>query len=167
MAITSRSNRLGSKTSRVARCNAAAFSVALAVLSRCAMADGESLSFRLTPSGEVEAVVSGLRTNHCGFTFVPATSTAIVGSSISINVPPPPCNMPIVPPQPYEVVANLGVLAGASYTVTWTQGVVLSAQLVPAWLLPRAIPALGTYGLMLTAVLIALLGAGMANRRGT
>ncbi len=158
------------KTSRVIKRIAAAFSIALSLLSQYAMADSESLFFRQNPSGEIEAVVSGLRTNLCGFVFVPPTSIAIVGSSISIvspNVPPPPCFIPITPPQPYEVVANLGVLSGASYSVTWTQGVVLSAQLFPAALAARAVPTIGPYGLLLTAVLIGLLGAGMVNRRET
>jgi hypothetical protein len=158
------------KASRVINGNAAAFCIALSLLSQSAVADSESLSFRLTSSGQVEAVVSGLRTNQCGFVFLPATSIAIVGNSISItspNPPPPPCDMPIVPPQPYEVVANLGVLTEASYSVTWTKGVVLSAQLVLASLGPQAVPALNTHGLVLIAMLIGLLGAGTIGRRGT
>ena len=143
----------------------ALLSTPIFLLSLSAKADSESLHFRLNASAEIEAVVVGLLTNECGFRFLPATSITIVGGSISIdspNVAPPPCFMPIVPPRPYEVIANLGVLPASSYSVTWTQGPsVLSAPLIPARLSATAVPVpiFGPFGLLLTAIFVGLFGA--------
>lgn len=136
-----------------------------------ARADNEVLTFRQNASGQVEAVVSGLITNQCGFRFLPATSIAIGASTIAIaspDVAPLPCSTPIVPPQPYEVVAGLGGLVAPSYAVTWTQGtVVLAAQLTPAALSPPAIPTLGLPGLVLMALALAVAaGARVSKGRG-
>ena len=162
-------SRARMKTSGGVKGTLALLTIAVSLLSTPAMADSESLSFRRTPSGEIEAVVSGLLTNECGFRFLAPTSVTIVGGSIAIvspNIPPLPCFTPIVPPRPYEIVANLGLLPASSYAVTWTQGpTVLSAQLSPADLAPVAVPTLGQYALILTALALGWIGAGTVKRR--
>lgn len=143
--------------------------VALSLLSQSTMADNETLSFRRNSAGEIQAVVAGVLTNECGVRFGPPTSITIARDTITIissYPPPPPCVVPIVPPRPYEAVANLGVLAGPSYSVTWTGPglVVLSAQLSPASLIPTQVPTLGPYALTLMALCIGLAGVVMTSR---
>jgi hypothetical protein len=136
--------------------------ISLDLLSTSARANNEVLSFRLNFSGEVEAVLTGVG-GVCGtFTIGPPTSVTITGTSISIVSPPPTpllCPTPIgsPPPPPYSVVANLGILTGATYTVTWSPAA--TAILTPASLVPAPIPTLGSYALVLMAVTIFLVGA--------
>jgi len=135
-----------------------------------ASADSEVLSFRLTSTGEVEAVVSGLLSNECGYRFnASAPSVTVTATTIAIvtpDIPPPPCFTPIVPPRPYEVAVNLGILPSPRYSATWTQGpFVLTALLTTAALAPRAVPTLGGSALFGMALLVLLAGAVHARRR--
>ncbi len=83
----------------------------------------EALSFRRSPLGGFEAVVSGRSDGPgCELEFLPPASVQVDGTSISITSPfdDRGCFLPMAP-VPYQVVAELGVLAAPSYDVTWTQ----------------------------------------------
>src|ERR1019366_3861855 len=72
----------------------------------------ESLAFRRTPSGTIEAVVYGLSDGPaCQTEFVPPNSVLVSGSTITITSPYTAytCGIP-PPPAPYQVAADLGVL---------------------------------------------------------
>jgi len=136
--------------------------ISLDLLSTSTSANNEVLSFRLNISGEVEAVLTGVG-GVCGsYTIGSPTSITITGTSISIVSPPP---FPLLcpgspPPPPYSVVANLGILTGATYTVTWSAPTpAWSAILTLASLVPNPIPTLGIHALVLMALTIFLVGA--------
>jgi hypothetical protein len=146
----------------VRRCAAGSiFAIALLTPFKYAWASNEILFFRLNNSGQVEAVVSGDFVLGCsGSPLPPPTSVTISGNSIVIVSPPPtpfgiPCLFPPPPATLYQVVANLGVLTGPSYNVTWGA---LSAVLVPASLTAVGIPTMNAYVLALMAVLIVATG---------
>ncbi|HET6546646.1 MAG TPA: hypothetical protein VFG55_07875 [Rhodanobacteraceae bacterium] len=94
----------------------------------------EILSFRSSPLGGVEAVVSGLSDGpNCAPEFLPPASVQIEETSISIVSPEPPsgCFIPL-PAEPYQIVAELGPLPGPRYDVTWTQDPLqVSGVLIP------------------------------------
>jgi hypothetical protein len=140
----------------------ASFVIVLTIAAQPARALNESLFFRLTSSGEVEAVVAGDNAGGCAARFLPPTSIAIIGNVVTIVSPDLPLN-PCVPPGPpyprFEVVANLGTLTAPLYIVTWSQGPsVLTAALSPAALAPQSVPTLGAGSLLATALLLAFLG---------
>lgn len=146
----------------------ALFVVALSLAAQSALAINETLYFRLTSSGAVEAVVAGEDYFGCIPRFLPPTSVAITGTSIAITSPVVPL-LPCFPPPPpyprYEVVANLGVLSAPLYSVTWTMGpTVLSASLSPGSLSPQGIPTLGNFTLLTMTLLIAFFGMRRARR---
>jgi hypothetical protein len=154
--------------------------VILAFFVACAeaVASAEVASFRLNPSGQVEAVVSGL-TGFCGQTNVhPATSIDIGTTIISINSivggSVGGCPEPLPPPMPYEVVTVLGVLPPQTFTVVWTsmdpagpRSTVLTATLVVGALLPSnvaSIPTLSSYALAALISPLILSGACLTQR---
>jgi hypothetical protein len=127
----------------------------------------ETLSFRRTPSGTIEAVVSGYNDGpFCETEFVPPTSISISGTTISIESPYTAyfCGLPFTPSR-YSVTADLGALTGGPYQVTWTEGPLsVSGTLVPDSLVPISIPTLSTFALtVLALVLVAV--ALCFNRR--
>ena len=138
--------------------------ISLDFLSTSTSANNEVLSFRLNSSGQVEAVLTGVG-GVCGtFTIGPPTSVTITGTSISIVSPPPfplLCPIPIgsPPPPPYSVVANLGILTGATYTVTWGDPAPAWSAILTLANLPAPIPTLGIHALVLMALTIFLVGA--------
>jgi hypothetical protein len=101
------------------------------------LAFNDSLSFRLNPSGVVEAIVSGLN-DGCSVGFGAPSSVTVTGLHIAITSPPASnaCFLPL-PAIPYQVIASLGPLSPATYEVTWAQdSLVLAAQLSPSALPP-------------------------------
>ena len=131
-----------------------------------ALAVDESLSFRRTASGSIEAVVSG-GDNLCGEVFWPANQVTIEGGTITINSPERErdCSLPRDPPLPYSVTADLGTLPAQRYDVVWNQTLSVGGPLqVSGVLVPAAIggtaamsaPTLSWWGL---AVLALVLGA--------
>ena len=144
------------------RVTTASFLIGLSLAGQPAFALNEFLYFRLTPSGAIEAVVTGDDAGGCAFRFLTPTRVDITSNSVTIVSPLFPLN-PCIPPGPpyprYEVVANLGALQAPVYNVTWRQGPdILSAMLTPSALLPQGIPTLGTELLLATAFLVAFFG---------
>jgi len=153
------------------RCGTVGFcAYSLWFLSIQAVASNEILTFRVTNGANIQAVVSGLSDGPgCSPEFLPPFSVVVASSSISIMSPPPTpfCFLPLAP-TPYQVVADLGVLTGATYLVTWDGGfLVLSGALSPAALAPAIIPALSPTALLALVVCIALLAARSLTRRST
>jgi hypothetical protein len=146
---------------------AAFFIASLLFASRPALAINESLYFRLNSVGEVEAVVIG-ENSSCGARVFAPTGITITANSVVIDSPVPAILpvVPCVPLSPYEVVANLGVLSGPTYSVIWKQGagVLFNTVLTPASLAPQSIPAMSPLALWLMALLIILLGIGALHR---
>lgn len=108
----------------MSRCSCLMFVFAISLMSmmRPALGWDESLSFRASSSGGIEAVVSGLSDGPgCRPQLLPPSSVDIRGSSISITSPndEPGCFIPQYS-RPYEVVAELGVLPEPRYDVSWT-----------------------------------------------
>lgn len=146
----------------------------LMTISHSAFAFDESLSFRASANGNIEAVVSGLSDGPgCQSEFLAPTSVEVNGSVITITSPPDPdlCALPFEP-KPYRVVANLGHLAGQSYQVTWSQGSALrlTGQLVPSALRVNTDPApalslFATILMMFCIVLVAARLQGRASKR--
>ena len=141
--------------------------------STSASAFDESLSFRRTSSGSIEAVVSGL-TDTCGFVFLSPAVATIQGSTISIISPDGSglCSIPIYPPRAYSVATDLGILPGESYQVVWSEAVdngttlQLSATLTPAAITGGAAmpaPALSWIGLAVLALMLGVF-AGCQGR---
>ena len=133
-----------------------------------ARAADEVLSLRVGTAG-YEAVITGLRDNECAYLVNDQALVSVQGSAVSIVTPaivPPPCFLPIVPPQPYSVVVTIGSLPAGQYTVTWRQDALidLSAPLsVPA--APQVIPASGAGTTALLTWLLAGIGALFLRRR--
>lgn len=123
----------------------------------------ESLSFRPSPIGGIEAVVSGRSDGPgCEVEFLPPSSIEVDGTSISIASPYDDrgCFLPMAP-VPYEVVAELGVLAAPSYDVTWTQNSLeLHGTLVPGSLAGGivALPMLSPAALIVLGLLLWVAG---------
>jgi hypothetical protein len=122
----------------------------------------ETLSFRITPSGTIEAVVSGLNDGpSCQTEFVPPNSVIVGSNTITITSPYTFyfCGLPASPVH-YEVVADLGVLTGSSYQVTWSEGpLMVSATLVPSALTPNdpnPVPAMSWPSIVMSALAVAL-----------
>lgn len=93
----------------------------VAIATTGAEAFDESLSFRLSLTGDVLAVASGT-TDTCSLYFHEADTVTRSGEAISITSDPVIyCLLPTAP-FPYEVVANLGTLPPGRYDVTWRQG---------------------------------------------
>ncbi|MFO1314046.1 MAG: hypothetical protein U1F58_00450 [Burkholderiales bacterium] len=92
-----------------------------AVATTVANAYDESLSFRLSLTGDVLAVASGT-TDTCSLYFHEPDTVTRSGDAISISSDPViSCFLP-TSPHLYEVVANLGPLQSGRYDVTWRQG---------------------------------------------
>ena len=90
-----------------------------------AAAVDEQLSVRFAGGGQVQAVVAGWIDNLCGAVIFPPQEITRTGMHILVESPdiiPLPCDIPIVPPEPYEVTADPGVLEPGNYTMTWRQG---------------------------------------------
>jgi len=124
--------------------------------SASASASNESLSFRRTASGSIEAVVSGT-TDGCPPIFLPPDGVVAIGATLTITsqVAGGGCYLPHTP-MPYSVTADLGILANQSYQVVWNQPfdagapLQLSAALSPAAIVGgtvAAAPALSWWGL--------------------
>lgn len=145
--------------------------------STIASASNESLSFRRTASGSIEAVVSG-STDTCDRVFLGPAEVTIEGTSIAIASPDGAvgCTIPIYPPRAYSVVADLGVLSSQSYHVVWSEAVdngtmlQLSADLNPAavggGVQAVSAPTLSWWGLGLLTLALGVL-ATRQRRRGS
>ena len=136
-----------------------------------AIAFQESLSFRRAADGGLEAVVSGLSDGpSCETEFVPPSDVQVASATITITSPYEwyLCSLPMAA-VPYQVVADLGQLSGASYEVTWTEGPLqLSATLVPAGVGPvSAAPTASFWVLAMMAVLLAAFGIRRSGRQAT
>ena len=119
-------------------------------------ASNESLSFKRTASGSIEAVVSGI-TDGCPPVFLPPNAIAVDGATVTItsSVESWLCFLPQAPVS-YIVTGDLGILANQSYQVVWNQPFDAGAPLqLSGVLLPAAIvggtvvaaPALSWWGL--------------------
>lgn len=141
-----------------------------------AFAYDETLTFRLNAQGEVEAVIDG-RTHRGGCDeisrFTPPMSTTIDGNTVLIQSPAlAPCSIPLLPTEPYQVVANLGHLSGETYQVTWNVEVVgsgfppirsISATFSVSSLFSVAAPALSPWAMCL--LLLSTAGVAFAALR--
>jgi hypothetical protein len=144
----------------------------LLLLSHGALASNESLTFRRATNGHIEAVVSGLDDGPgcLLLEFTAPLPVTITGNTIVITSSfiPTSCTIPLFPLVPYQVVADLGILALGIYQVTWTQGpIALSAQLVPAALAPEVIPTTSGTALIPMSLLISFIAARSLARRST
>jgi len=102
--------------------SAAVLSIVAVVLPLEANAYDDALSFRLSLTSDVLAVVNGT-TDTCSLYFHEPDTITRSGEAISIASDPVIfCFLP-ASPHPYEVVANLGPLQAGRYDVTWRQGV--------------------------------------------
>ena len=114
-----------------------------------------------TVSGLVQSVVSGLRVDRCAPQVVQPTSISVAAGQVSVEGPFltwPPCVLPIVPPQPYSVVAEVGMLPPGEYSLSWTQGDWFSSParfVVPS--AARSIPSTSTLSVLILALAAALL----------
>ena len=84
---------------------------------------GESLTFRRAADGRFLAAIDGYSDGPgCAPQFLPAASIEIIDDAITISSPADEggCFIPRGQ-RPYEVLADLGMLSGARYDVTWTQ----------------------------------------------
>lgn len=130
-----------------------------AALSQYALGADEVLSDRVGVDGQVEAVVSGVLNDECAPRVnspESVTSTGTEFSVVSSDKPLPPCVIPLDPPQPYEVVADLGVLEPGSYSVSWVQPGFFSSSIefsVPQ--APVGVPSTSWFSLV--ALVVALL----------
>jgi len=136
-----------------------------------ALATDESLSFRRTASGSIEALVSGITTG-CEYVFLPPNEVAVEGATLTITSPGVSgmCYLPH-PPTRYSVTADLGILQAQRYQVVWNQPVEVGEALqLSAVLLPAAIvgggaisaPTMSWWGL---SVLTLVLGAFAGRHR--
>jgi hypothetical protein len=141
------------KFNRLASCAALAF--VLSALPDASSAFNETLSFRRTPVGTIEAVVSGLSDGPaCQTEFVPPNSVVVAGNIVAINSPyfSHLCGIPF-PPNPYAISVDLGALAGGPYQVTWTEGPLS----VSGTLIPDSLPALVPVPVATPAAMAALI----------
>lgn len=140
--------------------------------SASASASNESLSFRSTPSGSIEAIVSGTD-SICDVIFLPSIQVTLEGETLTITSPDGLRFCPIPgAPRPYEVATDLGILRAQRYVVVWNQpidgGVThqVSAILVPSAIVGGAVamsaPTLSWWGL---AALALALGAFAIRHR--
>ena len=137
-----------------------------------AWAINEALTFRVVGNGHVVAVVSGLDDGPgCLLQeFHRPESIIVTGNSIAItsNANVGFCTIPLFPLVPYEVVADLGVLAPGVYQITWTQGpVVLSAQFAATALAPEPIPTMSFAALLTLALSISFITTRSLTTRST
>ena len=128
----------------------------------------ETLSFRLTQTGTIEAVVSGVVHGFCDTgRWSEPTSITLTDNNIAIvSYVGELCGLP-GPNVPYQVVANLGQLTLPLYGVTWSAGsATLTALLQPSVLaLAISVPTMTEIGLILTAALIVMLATKAIRRR--
>jgi hypothetical protein len=136
-------------------------------------ANNETLSFRYTAQGTIEAVVSESRI-YCKYNFFePSNSVSINGNIIAITSQPygSYACFPLELPGRYEVVANLGKLNASVYQVTWSQplfsggALMISASLVPSSLMPVSIPTLSWPSLIALAMQIAMITVWFTRRK--
>lgn len=134
------------------------------LVSASASASNESLSFRSTPSGSIEAVVTGTD-GICDVVFLPTNQVTLEGATITITSPDGLRNCPLPgAPRPYEVATDLGILHEQRYDVVWNQPVSggmthqVSAVLVPAAIVGGAVampaPTLSWWGLALLTLVL-------------
>jgi hypothetical protein len=151
------------------------FAVSCCLLaSTIASAFNESLSFRRTASGSIEAVVSGM-TDLCGPVFYAPNEVSVEGATVAINSGDASVSCPLpASPRPYLVTADLGMLTGRSYQVVWSENwsgttLQISGELIPAALAgggqPVSAPALSWPGLGLLTLALGVL-ASRQRRRG-
>ena len=100
--------------------------LALAGFALSAQALGDYLRFSQAAPGTVSATLTGFADPCNGSIVFPigASSVTLNGSEYDISssfaiLDPPPC--PFIP-QPYQVVASLGLVADGHYEVVWTIG---------------------------------------------
>lgn len=140
----------------------------LVLYSTGAIADSDSLSFRLDPaSGNVIAVISGYLPLCGGHVLGPLVATQ-AGTTITIMAGPFPGIGGCVPPPGYqgpyyELTVSLGHLSAPLYTVSWfysdaPQFPLQTVQLVPESLAPYAIPALSAINMLCLSLLLAPVG---------
>jgi hypothetical protein len=139
--------------------------------STSASASNESLTFRRTATGSIEAVVSGTTTG-CDVFFYPSNAVTVEGGTVTITSLEASGDCPLPHTlTPYEVTADLGILAAQSYQVVWNQPFVagnvvqVSAVLVPAAVVGGvaiSAPTLSWWGL---TVLTLMLGAFAGRHR--
>lgn len=144
-----------------------------------AHAFNDTVSFRLSPNGGFQAVVSGMEDGlGCRPEFPPPSSVQIIDGSIEVfsTNDPPGCFLPPDHELPYEVVAELGPLSDSVYHVTWTYStdvygtLHLTGVLVPSQLLGTPTIPLPTLSLPLLIALgfglfaVGLLGLSRRRR---
>lgn len=132
--------------------------------STTAWAYDESLSFRRSASGSIEAVVSGLDLG-CAVVFAPPNQVTLQGSVYTVSAPEITVSDCFLPngPGPYSVTADLGLPHGQRYDVVWNQptdsgSLQLTAVLVPANVVgaaPVSLPTLSLWALSALAFLLA------------
>src|SRR5262249_8705730 len=145
----------------------------LVLASAGAYAKGETVSFRLTPSGNVQAVVSGFYDDTCQYSrlvgawsYLDTVTTTGRSITISYIAMGGDCFPDPIPPVRYEEVADLGQLTLPTYDVSWTTSLcrepsctrflLLSANLRVADLTGAVIPTMSPQSLITTIVLICL-----------
>lgn len=147
----------------------AVLALVLSALPYASFAFNESLSFRRTPNGTIEAVVSGLSDGPaCETEFVPPNSLVVTGNVITINSPYIGYACPIpFPRSPYAIAVDLGALEGGPYQVTWTEGpLVVSGTLIPDSLpAPVGIPVSTPAAMVVMVLAIFLVSAGRLRKR--
>ena len=130
----------------------------------------ETLSFRPAQNGAIYAVISG--TAPTGFCFIgrwsQPISISVTGNTITIvSDTSGICGIP-GPIEPYEVVADLGVLTLPQYQVAWSAGsTTLTAVLLPNALLgAAAVPAASVIALLLVSISIAAAAVPLIRGHG-
>ena len=141
----------------------------LLLVSMPASAFNESLTFRRSANGSFQAVVSGLSDGpSCETEFVPPSDVQIAAATITITSPYESyaCSIPQTA-TPYQVMADLGPLSGASYEVTWTEGELqLTGVLVPAALgTVFGAPTLTSWSLAALVMLLAAFALHRSRRK--
>lgn len=134
-------------------------------VSASASAFDESLSFRRTASGSIEAVVSGFNIG-CAYDFLPPNQITLQGGTFTITAPTVIVRNCTIPTShdPYSVTADLGILHGQSYDVVWNQPLdsgavaqltaVLSPSAIGGGVVAMPAPTLSWWGLALLAFVL-------------
>jgi hypothetical protein len=141
----------------------------LFLVSSAALADSESLSFRLNAQGEVEAVISGIA-HGCGTFVEPPMSSVVSNASIVlVSIACTPAGYDPLP-YPYQTVANLGHLSmTTTYSFVWSLQRQLdrlswTATLLPLSLLAVPVPALSPMNVSKLILIIALCAIRLTTR---
>lgn len=137
-------------------------SMLLLCLSRNAVAANEVMTIQIVDGGTVEVVVSGLLFDDCANRVNPPIDIVSTGSHFYVTSPNPllpACVIPLDPPQPYSVVAQLGVLDPGSYSVTWVQSLFFNSTInFSVSATPQVISTTGVVGIiaMVFGILLAV-----------